>query len=153
MCSYFGAGSPFDQATKGWVRTYPEGQLIFEAGALRLVRSHNAGADFDLFQGHSSTPAAAALIGIVALVVIAFSFRRFPFPENRAGKLALGLILGGTAGNLIDRLRLGYVIDFIAIGSWPGFNIGDSTIVAGTVVLAYAVFSWLRAKRPCCIRR
>ncbi|GAH58961.1 unnamed protein product, partial [marine sediment metagenome] len=45
----------------------------------------------------------------------------FPFLDNRLGKLALGLILGGTVGNLIDRIHLGYVTDFIDFNFWPAF--------------------------------
>ena len=61
------------------------------------------------------------------------------------GRLALGLVLGGTVGNLVDRLRLGYVTDFIDVGIWPAFNIADSAIVVGVIILAYSLCSLARA--------
>lgn len=54
--------------------------------------------------------------------------------------LALGLVCGGAVGNLIDRVRLGYVVDFIAVGSWPNFNIADSAISMGVAIM---VWGWL----------
>jgi signal peptidase II len=53
------------------------------------------------------------------------------------GKLSMGLILGGTVGNLIDRLRVGHVTDFIDIGIWPSFNVADSSVVVGVLLLAF----------------
>lgn len=65
--------------------------------------------------------------------------------NNALSKAALGSILGGTVGNLIDRLRFGYVTDFIGVGIWPPFNVADSSITVGVVVftgsLIYLVFS------------
>ena len=52
---------------------------------------------------------------------------------------ALGLVLGGTIGNLIDRLRFGYVTDFISISIWPAFNLADSAVVAGAIMFAYSL--------------
>ncbi|UCC90765.1 MAG: signal peptidase II, partial [Dehalococcoidia bacterium] len=71
--------------------------------------------------------------------------RRFPLLNNALSKAALGSILGGAVGNLIDRLRFGYVTDFIGVGIWPPFNVADSSITVGAVVfdgcLLYLVFS------------
>ncbi|MEE8194758.1 MAG: signal peptidase II, partial [Dehalococcoidales bacterium] len=55
------------------------------------------------------------------------------------GRLSLGLILGGTVGNLIDRLSSGYVTDFIDVGIWPAFNAADSAVVVGAILLAYSL--------------
>jgi signal peptidase II len=60
-------------------------------------------------------------------------------------RLAMGLQLGGAAGNLIDRLQTGRVTDFISIGSFPVFNIADSAISVGVVVLLLGV--WLRERQ------
>ena len=49
------------------------------------------------------------------------------------------MVLGGTVGNLIDRLRFGYVTDFIDFGFWPAFNIADSAIVVGVIIFAYSL--------------
>ena len=59
--------------------------------------------------------------------------------------MSLGLVLGGTVGNLIDRLRSGYVTDFIDFGFWPAFNIADSSIVIGVTILAYSLLSLAKA--------
>ena len=58
--------------------------------------------------------------------------------------LALGLILGGTVGNLIDRAFIGHVTDFLKVGPWPDFNVADSSLVVGGILLA---FNLIRASR------
>jgi len=126
-----------DQPSKIWIRSYQESQTIFEAGIFRITRIHNTGASFGLFQGQSFPLTIVAFIGIVAVLVFAlFAYRRFPFLDSRLGKISLGLILGGTVGNLVDRLSLGYVTDFIDIGVWPAFNVADSAITVGVILLA-----------------
>ena len=87
----------------------------------------NYGAAFGLFQGYKW------LFVIVALIVIllVFSYR------NKLNNLALGLLLGGTIGNLIDRLVYGYVIDFINFKIWPSFNLADSFSTIGVLLLIY----------------
>jgi len=57
------------------------------------------------------------------------------------------LVLGGIVGNLIDRLSQGYVTDFIDVGVWPVFNIADSAIVVGVIILAYTMLTLVRAKK------
>ncbi|MBA7678182.1 Lipoprotein signal peptidase [subsurface metagenome] len=63
------------------------------------------------------------------------------------GKSALGLVLGGTVGNIIDRLRFGYVTDFIDFGFWPAFNVADSSVVIGVIIFAYSLHSLAGAVR------
>ena len=137
-----------DQLTKIlWIRSYPEGQPIFEAGFFRIIRTQNTGAAFGLFQDQSFVLTIIALIGIVAILFYTFYiYRRFPYLESWLSRIALGLILGGTVGNLIDRLRLGRVTDFIDIGIWPAFNIADPALTVGTIILAYSLLSLPRAK-------
>ena len=60
--------------------------------------------------------------------------------------LALGLIFGGTVGNLIDRLRLGYVTDFVGVGIWPVFNVADSSLTIGIILFAYIVLFMTQTK-------
>jgi len=135
-----------DQLSKIWIRSYPEEQLIFKAGFFQIIHTHNTGAAFGLFQGHSFALTIVALVGIVVILLYAlFIYRRFPLLDNRPGRLALGLILGGAVGNLIDRLRLGYVTDFIDVGVWPTFNIADSSITVGVIIIAYSLLSLARA--------
>ena len=60
-------------------------------------------------------------------------------------RLALGLVLGGTVGNLIDRLCFGYVTDFIDVGIWPAFNVADSAITVGVLIFVYSLFPLFKA--------
>ncbi|MFQ6122569.1 MAG: signal peptidase II [Dehalococcoidales bacterium] len=127
-----------DQLSKAWIKiNLPEGQSLFEIGFLRITHVHNTGAAFGLFPGQSFALTIVALIGItVILIYVLVISHRFPLPNGILGKLALGLIFGGTLGNLIDRLRLGYVTDFIDFGYWPAFNIADSAVTVGVIIFA-----------------
>lgn len=130
-----------DQLSKIWIRSnLATGESLPETGLFRLTRIHNTGAAFGLFREQTLPLTVAASIGIVVLSLLALLLpRRFPSLDNRLGKLALGLLLGGTAGNLVDRLRFGYVTDFIDIGIWPAFNIADSAITVGVILFAYSI--------------
>jgi signal peptidase II len=131
-----------DQLTKLWIRSYAEGHTIFQAGIFKIVRpfSYNTGAAFGLFKGASLVLTIIAFIVIVLVLGYAlFGYRRYPIADNRLSMVALGLILGGIIGNLIDRLRFGGVTDFISIGWWPSFNLADSALVAGTIILALSL--------------
>ncbi len=136
-----------DQLSKLGIRSnLAIGESLFEVGFFRLTRVHNTGAVFGLFQGQSFPLTIIALVGVAALLLYALFFhRKLPFLDNRLGKLALGLVLGGTVGNLIDRIYLGYVTDFIAVSIWPAFNIADSAIVVGIIILAYSLIGLARA--------
>jgi len=131
-----------DQLSKLWVRSnLAIGESLPETGFFRLTRVHNTGAAFGLFQGSTFVLAIVSFVGIVVILLYAlFTHRRFPLSDSMLGKIALGLILGGTIGNLIDRLYLGYVIDFIYVGNWwPAFNIADSAVVVGVILFACAL--------------
>ena len=130
-----------DQLSKFWIRSnLAMGESVFEVGFFRLTHIHNTGAAFGLFQGQSFPLTIIASVGVAALLLYALFFHhRFPFLDNRLGNLALGLVLGGTVGNLIDRIRFGYVTDFIDFNFWPAFNIADSAIVVGIIILAYSL--------------
>ncbi|TET17375.1 MAG: signal peptidase II [Dehalococcoidia bacterium] len=138
-----------DQLSKLWIRSnLLVGQSLPEAGFFRLTHVHNTGAAFGLFQGQSFPLTIVALVGIAVLLVYAlFIYRRFPFLDKVLGISALGLVLGGTVGNLIDRLRFGYVTDFIGVGIWPAFNIADSAIVVGVIIFAYCLLPLARAEK------
>ena len=128
-----------DQLSKSWIRSnLAVGESMPETGFLRLAHVQNTGAAFGLFKDQALPLTIVAFIGIaVLLFFVLFMHRRFPFLATMPAKLVLGLSLGGTVGNLIDRLRYGYVTDFIAIGRWPAFNIADSSVVVGTILIAY----------------
>jgi signal peptidase II len=131
-----------DQLSKFWIRSnLALGESIPETGFFRLTHTQNTGAAFGLFQEHSLILAIIAIIGsIVILFLVFFMYRRLYILNTTLGKLSLGLILGGTVGNLIDRLRYGgNVTDFIDFSFWPAFNIADSSTVVGAFILAYAL--------------
>lgn len=125
-----------DIATKVWatqqLARYP---VSWFGGAVRFTESRNPGAAFGV--GGSLTPfiTVVALVAVVALLVITWR------TTSLAVSLTLGLILGGTLGNLVDRLARdpgpfrGQVVDWIDIGSWPTFNLADSGLVVGGIVM------------------
>ncbi|MBI4186177.1 MAG: signal peptidase II [Chloroflexi bacterium] len=130
-----------DQLSKTWIRTnLAIGQSLPETGFFRLTHVSNTGAAFGLFRDQSFALTIIALIGIVVVLLYGlFTHRHFPFLNGMLVTTALGLALGGTLGNLIDRLRLGYITDFIDIGIWPAFNLADSSIVVGVGILVYCL--------------
>ena len=93
----------------------------------------NTGAAFGSFPGQSDLLIVVALVVVVGLVVY---YRRVPGP-SRLFALCLGLLVGGALGNLIDRWRLGHVVDFFAVGSWPRFNLADIAVTLGVAILAW----------------
>jgi len=138
-----------DQLSKVWIRSnLLVGQSLFEAGFFRIIHVNNTGAAFGLFQGQSFLLTIVALVGItVLLVYVLVIYRKFPLLDNRLGRSTLGLILGGAVGNLVDRLRFGYVTDFISVGLWPAFNIADSAITVGVILFAYSFLRSARAEK------
>lgn len=130
-----------DQLSKAWIRAnIPEGGSLFETGIFRITNLQNTGAAFGLFQGQSLILSIIALTGIGLVLAYAFVlYRRFPVFSGKLGYFALGLILGGTAGNVIDRILRGYVTDFIDFTFWPAFNIADSAVTVSVIMLAYCL--------------
>ena len=136
-----------DLLTKTWVRSYTGEQPIFEAGIFRILEVQNTGSSFGLFQGQNTILTVVAFIGIfLVLSCVVLISLRYRAIDTWFSKLALGLILGGTVGNLIDRLARGYVTDFVDIGVWPTFNIADSSMVIGIILFACFVLFSKRVK-------
>ena len=102
----------------------------------RFVNWHNSGAAFGMFQNGN------LVFTILAFIVIGVIIYYYPQVESDDWtlKLALGLQVAGAAGNLIDRLMFGKVTDFISAGTFPVFNIADSSISIGVVVLLLGVW-------------
>jgi signal peptidase II len=109
--------------------------------SLRLV--HNRGIAFGLFSSM------IVPLTILAVIAILYFTRRVGREIGFAGVSGLGtaLLLGGALGNLIDRVRLGYVVDFIDLWRWPTFNAADVCIVAGCLILAAAYAQQRREPR------
>ena len=141
-----------DQLSKLWIRSnLLEGQSLFEAGIFRIIRVQNTGAAFGLFQGQSFILTIIAFVGVVVLLLYVRLFNRSSsLLGNMLGRIAIGLVLGGAIGNLIDRLRyllhqVGGVTDFISIGWWPAFNVADSATVVGVILFAYSLLRLARS--------
>ena len=102
---------------------------------IRLTYVENRGAAFGVLQNQT---AFFILVGIVVISVIVASYRYIPEPSWLLN-VCLGLQMGGAVGNLIDRIQVGYVVDFIDLTFWPVFNIADSAICVGVAGLIYSV--------------
>jgi signal peptidase II len=129
-----------DRLTKLWAERSLAGRspVTVIPGVLQLNYTTNSGGAFGLGQSASWVFAAATIV--VTAAIVAFSFRLRHGPTA----VALGLILGGAFGNLTDRaargdgLLSGRVVDFIDFHVWPVFNLADSAIVIGALLLAMA---------------
>lgn len=95
----------------------------------------NSGSAFGMFQGQSSILMVLSFFALAMLAVVFYGHAR----QDLLVALALGLLVGGAIGNLIDRIRFGYVIDFIKVPHWPTFNVADSAITVGVVILIYSL--------------
>ena len=125
-----------DQLTKFLVRAYlPFGHSYPATGFFRFTHAENTGSAFGLFQGHN-TP--LIVISFVGIFVLAMIYQSQPKPTNLL-RLSLGLQIGGALGNLVDRFRLGAVTDFIDVGPWPIFNLADSSIICGLLLLGWII--------------
>ena len=131
-----------DQGTKLWVLgafAHGESVEVLPVFALTYVRNH--GAAWGMFQGAQLWLAAFGVLAVAACLV----FWRKIFGEHPLSAPIAGLLLGGVVGNLIDRVRLGYVVDFLdfhwGASHFPCFNVADSAIcvaVAALIVLQWA---------------
>ncbi len=138
-----------DQLSKYLVmQVFMLGDYIQVTPFFELVRAHNTGAAFSLFANQAGWQRAffISIASIAAIVIIHLLRKPAGSPLF---KLALSLILGGALGNLIDRIMHGYVVDFLYFHinqhAWPAFNIADSAITVGAVLL---VWDSLRKPKP-----
>ena len=129
-----------DQLTKGFLAsTIGSGQLASRIeivdGWIALEYTENRGAAFGLFSGLAPILAAISVAIVTSLL---WHYIRQPRPPHWQ-TVATGAIAGGALGNLLDRVRLGHVIDFVSVGPWPNFNIADSAITVGVLVLVWGM--------------
>ena len=128
-----GAVFAFDQLTKAIVRSslalgesWPSDDWL-----VKITHVTNTGAAFGILQDQGFFLTITAFVGMGAIVF----YYAFPPLEHGLLRLALGLQLGGAAGNLVDRLRFGEVTDFIDFPRYPEFNVADSSITIGLAVI------------------
>jgi signal peptidase II len=125
-----------DQLTKWWAVEVLPGNTIEVVWTLQLRLAVNYGSAFSVAEGRG------ALISLLALVIVAVLLRSGRYATHPLAALALGLVVGGAVGNLADRAFRqgdgflgGGVIDFVDLQWWPIFNLADSAIVVGAVLL------------------
>ena len=140
-----------DQASK-WllVKSLPlDNTRDVVRGFFRLWHVRNSGAVWGFFSGHDGglVPKVITALAVLALLIVAWFFLRAD-GRSRLELFSYSFILGGALGNIIDRLRLGYVVDFLDVyvkgWHWPTFNVADSCITVGVLLLA---FSLLRGEK------
>lgn len=140
MAALLVATFALDQVTKSWIRSHLLlNESLPEEGVFRITHTFNTGSAFGLFPQQTTLLMLASIGGIGILL---FFLRKESVPDVWL-RTSLGLQLGGAAGNLVDRITLGRVTDFIDIGVWPIFNVADASIVSGLMILA-----WFLLRRP-----
>ena len=142
------AGGVFliDQSSKAWAasRLKLGGDMPVISGFLNFAYAQNTGVAFSMLDDHGDTGKwGLSIVALVAAVLVLYFFWRTPRSDDRILG-ALALLLAGIAGNVTDRLRLGYVIDFIDVqfGNWhyPTFNVADAAICIGAGLLVIDMF-------------
>lgn len=118
-------------------------------GVFHITRVNNTGAAFGMFK--ESGPLLALVSTVSVLVFSVFFFWRLfapggrrSFPGASTELFAWALVIAGASGNLYDRMRYGYVIDFLDLRVWPVFNVADAAICTGAALLALGLFRCTR---------
>jgi signal peptidase II len=124
-----------DQITKHTIGTsLRPGQVRHVIPGLTLVYERNTGVAFSFLAG--TGPLVYAVTGAALVALLTFLLMR---PGRRLLWLPTGLLVGGAIGNLIDRITLGSVIDFIKLPHWPTFNVADTCITFGVIILVLVI--------------
>jgi signal peptidase II len=140
------AGLPLDQLTKVLVQLkLPLGsQAPLIPGLLNLVHVRNKGAAFGLMSGWPEGFVWLFFVVVIGLVLVVLGYLLWRLPDDHwPAALGYSLVLSGALGNLIDRVRLGEVVDFIDVYwghyHWPAFNVADSLVCVGTAILVWVI--------------
>ncbi len=134
-----------DQFTKEVViRNLKVGYSMPESGFFRFTHVRNFGSAFSIINDANLF---LMIVGIFAIIFISY-FLIFYTKESNLLQIAISLQLSGAFGNIVDRIRLGSVTDFIDVGPWPVFNIADSCISVGMFLLIlHIIISWKNEKK------
>jgi signal peptidase II len=125
-----------DQVTKHVVVANLQlGEGVHVLGPFSIRHVQNSGIAFGLFS--SATPAVIVVTAIAVAWMLAYFARSGA--RHPVLPVALGLVIGGSVSNLADRVRLGFVTDFLDFRHWPAFNLADSSIVIGVAILLFAL--------------
>jgi signal peptidase II len=124
-----------DQLTKHTLGTWiTPGQVRHVIPGVKLVYERNTGVSFSFLAGDG-----ALVYVVTALALIALIGYLLARPAHRLIWLPTGMLIGGAVGNLIDRIAHGAVIDFIKLPHWPAFNLADTSITFGVILLALVI--------------
>jgi signal peptidase II len=134
-----------DQLTKSWaVDALADGETIDVTGSLRFNLAFNTGASFSMGAG------LGPLFSVLVVVVVVLLLRHARHISDPVGLVAVGMVVGGAVGNLLDRVfragdgfLQGGVVDFVDVGWWPIFNVADIGVVVGAILLV--ISSWVHA--------
>lgn len=147
-----------DVGSKLWAEGALEGgDIVIIDGLMHFDLAHNPGGAFGLLGRRSLLERRIFFVGIsIAAVIFIFALYRKLEERQTALRWALPLVLGGALGNLFDRIRYGYVIDFIDVFAkfdgrtkhWPTFNIADIWIVVGVALMAIDMFTTKSPAKP-----
>jgi len=135
-----------DQLSKLWVRAnLVSGESLIITDRLSLINIENTGSAFGLLANQTFLIITISVAGVLFILL----FLRYLSPATALSIVSVGLILGGAVGNLIDRIRFGYVTDFVDVRlwrdfHWPAFNVADSAITVGSIMLAVFIFLTFR---------
>ena len=127
-----------DQALKALTHQYMalNQSIPLVDSVIKLTYVRNTGVAFSLFIGFSPY---LAVVGAIVVAAVVYFHYQLP-AKNKMVQLGLSFILGGSMGNLVDRIMRGYVIDYFDITIWPVFNLADMMINIGVIMLAYKLF-------------
>jgi signal peptidase II len=124
-----------DQLTKAIVRAeisrFEQVELIL---GIKFVHTRNTGVAFSMLSGGGPIVVIVACIALAALLIFFITHM-----QTRLIWLPVGMLLGGAAGNLIDRVRIGAVTDFVKIPHWPAFNVADIAVTFGVLILIFVL--------------
>jgi signal peptidase II len=126
-----------DQVTKFWIQShmaYGESKPVI-TDIFHITYILNPGAAFGILENKTWF---FVFVAVILVIGVAYIYPRLP-DDRPLMRVGAGLLTGGAVGNLIDRIRIGYVVDFFDFRIWPIFNIADICIVCGVVCLAYVL--------------
>ena len=126
-----------DQLSKNWISGHfePGESWPLISGIFSLTYVRNPGAAFGMLAFRTSF---FIIVSLLMIFLIIYGERFFP-GESFSLRLSMSLLLGGAVGNLIDRMRYGYVIDFLDFKIWPVFNVADISLVIGIIILFFSL--------------
>lgn len=138
----------FDQISKYYILNYVLNQygIIPYTDYFNLVKAWNTGVSFSMFNNHGNMGKYA--LCAVAIAIVLFLINWLKTESDKYMQIALGFIIGGAVGNVIDRIRLGAVFDFLDFYwgdyHWPAFNVADSFICIGAaMIIVHGLYNWI----------